>query len=319
MYTILLFLIGFLFLFKSAELLVEGACCLAKRLKISDLAIGLTVVAFGTSLPELFVNIIASISGDADIAIGNILGSNIVNIFLILGISAIIFPLSVTKGTVWKEIPFALLAVILAGIMANDHWIGNPAFSVLTRIDGLILLAFFVIFLYYVSGIAKEIPGLREQLHPKELTMSKTLILITISLIGLWIGSRWVVEGAVYVASLLSLSQSFIGLTIIAVGTSLPEFATSIVAAYKKKSEIAVGNVVGSNIFNIFFILGISSVIRPLPFNKALNIDIGITILASFLLLLCMFTGKKHKLDRWEGVVFIVLYIGYIAFLVMRG
>jgi cation:H+ antiporter len=315
----ILLIIGFIFLIKGADFLVNGGSSIGKRLNISDLVIGLTVVAFGTSLPELFVNIFASIRGDTDIAIGNVLGSNIANICLILGLSAVIFPLAVGKGTVWKEIPLSLLAALLLGIMANDHLIDKSDTSMLTRIDGLVFLAFFIIFLYYSFGIAKQIDGIDKHLPQKECGLFKSSLMIVIGLAGLSMGGNWIVKAAVQIASRLGVSQSLIGLTIVAVGTSLPELATSVVAAYKKNAEIAVGNVIGSNIFNIFFVLGLSSIIKPLPFNLGDNMDIGMVILASLLLFLWMFTGRKRCLDRWEGIVFLILYGGYITFLVFKG
>ncbi len=315
----ILLIAGFIFLIKGADFLVEGASSIAKTLKISDLVIGLTVVAFGTSSPELFVNVIASIKGNTGIAVGNVLGSNIANVFLILGISSIIFPLTVTKGTVWKEIPLSLLAALLLGIMANDHLIDKRGFSALTRIDGLVFISFFMIFMYYSASIAHKIEGLSEHVVTKEYGLVKSSLLVIAGLFGLGIGGKWIVDGAVKSALLLGVSESLIGLTIVAVGTSLPELATSAVAAYKRNPEIAVGNVVGSNIFNIFFVLGISSIIKPLPFQLKANIDIGVTILANLLLFVCMFTGKKRLLDRWEGILFVILYVCYIGFLIIQG
>jgi len=300
-------------------LLVDGASSIAWRLNISDLVIGLTVVAFGTSTPELFVNIVASARGNTAIAIGNVLGSNICNVFLILGISAIIYPLSVSKGTVWKEIPFSLLAAIVLGLMANDRVIDGGGSSLLTRIDGLVLLAFFTIFLYYSLSIAKAIEGMDEHVPVKTLGLAKSSLLVIVGLIGLTLGGKWIVDGAVAIAKNLGMSESLVGLTVVAVGTSLPELATSAVAAYKKNVEIAVGNVVGSNIFNIFFVLGISSTIKPLPFQTKSNWDVAVVIAASLLLFLAMFTGKKHSLDRWEGIVFLFLYGGYVVFLILNG
>jgi len=313
-----LLVIGFILLIKGADLLVDGASSVGRRLNISDLVIGLTVVAFGTSSPELFVNIFASLKGNTEIAIGNILGSNIANIFLILGISAIIFPLAVGKGTVWKEIPLSLLAALLLGVMANDRMIDRSEISALTRIDGIVFLAFFIIFMYYTFGIAKRIEGIDNHIPQKQHSLLKSLLFVIAGLVGLGIGGNWIVDAAVHIASKLGVSQSLIGLTIVAVGTSLPELATSAVAAYKKNPEIAVGNIVGSNIFNIFFVLGISAIIKPLPFNPDSNIDIAAVILASLLLFLWMFTGKKRSLDRWEGVVLLILYIGYVAFLIYK-
>ena len=315
----LLFIIGFALLIKGADFLVDGASAIARRFEISDLVIGLTVVAFGTSTPELFVNIIASAKGSTDIAIGNVLGSNIANVFFILGVSSIIYPLSVTKGTVWKEIPLSLLAAIVLGFMANDHLIDNSNFSSLTRIDGLIFLCFFTIFLYYSYGIAREIDGMGQLVPAEQQTLTKSLFWVCTGLVGLTLGGKWIVDGAVAMAKNLGMSESLVGLTVVAVGTSLPELATSAVAAYRRNAEIAVGNIVGSNIFNVFFVLGISSIIKPLPFQTRNNLDIGVVILSSLLLFLFMFTGKKRSLDRWEGAVFLVLYAAYIVFLILTG
>jgi cation:H+ antiporter len=314
----ILLLIGFVFLIKGADFLVDGASSIARRFNISDLTIGLTVVAFGTSAPELFVNIVAGAKGTTDIAIGNVLGSNIANVFLILGISAIIYPLAVSKGTVWKEIPFSLLAAFVLAFLANDQLIDKQNHSVLLRSDGLILLSFFVIFLYYSINIAFEVKGIDDHAPAKAHGTSKSFGLVIVGLAGLIIGGAWIVNGAVHMALKLGLSQSTVGLTVVAIGTSLPELATSAVAAYRKNVDIAVGNVVGSNIFNIFFILGISAIIHPLPFSIANNIDIGMVILASLLLFIFMFTGKKRSLDRWEGIVSICIYVIYIIFVIYR-
>jgi cation:H+ antiporter len=314
-----LLVIGFVLLIKGADFLVEGAASIARRFHISDLVIGLTVVAFGTSSPELFVNILSSIKGNTEIAIGNVLGSNIANIFLILGVSSIIYPLTVTKGTVWKEIPFSLLAVLALGFVANDQLIDRASASAITRIDGLIFLCFFSIFVYYSFAIAKTIEGMEDHVPSKQFGMGRSLTWVILGLFGLGLGGKWIVDGAVHVALKFGMSQSLVGLTIVAIGTSLPELATSAVAAFKKNVEIAVGNVVGSNIFNVFFVLGISAVIKPLPFQTRSNIDIGVVILASVLLFVYMFTGRKHSLDRWEGVFFLTLYGAYMAVLVILG
>ena len=309
---------GFIIIIKGADFLVDGSSSLARRLKISDLVIGLTVVAFGTSTPELFVNIIASLKGNTDIAIANVLGSNIANILLILGVSSIIRPLSVTKGTVWKEIPFSLLAAIVLGLMANDRFIDKNGVSILTRIDGLVLMSFFVIFLYYSFSIAKEIDGMDNQIPSKEYGLMKSVLRVALGLAGLAFGAQWVVDGAIRLALKFGISQTLIGLTIVALGTSLPELATSTVAAYKGNADIAVGNVVGSNIFNIFFVLGVSGTINPIPFHGRNNIDIGMVIFASLLLFTFMFTGKKRSIDRWEGILSLVLYGVYLVFQITR-
>lgn len=317
--TYVLFFVGFALLIKGADLLVDGASSLARRIGVSSLVIGLTVVAFGTSAPEFIVNIFASLNGNTDIAIGNIVGSNICNILLILGISAFIYPLAVQKGTVWKEIPFSFLAVIVVALMANDVFFDNGSFSALTRIDGLILISFFVIFLYYIFGISKVKSSDAVEVTPRSYSFKKAFLMIGLGLLGLVLGGKWIVDGAVVFATSLGVSQALIGLTVVAIGTSLPELATSIVAAYKKNSDIAVGNIVGSNIFNIFWILGVSATIRQLPFSQTLMVDVLMLFIATFLLFIFMFIGKKHVLERWQGVCFILLYVAYIAYLIVRG
>lgn len=314
MLVYLLFVVGFFVLIKGADILVEGSSSLARRFNVSDLVIGLTVVAFGTSTPELFLNIIASINGNTDLAIGNVLGSNISNIFLILGISSLIYPLKVTEGTVWKEIPFSLLAVIALGVMVNGPFLDNEKQSVLARSDGLLLLLFFIIFIYYSCSIAAKIDGIEENVPTAEHSILKSCIMVILGLICLTFGSKWIVNGAIKIATSFGMSENLIGLTILAIGTSLPELATSVAAAYKKKADIAVGNIVGSNIFNILLVLGVSSVIRPLPFSASSNMDIGAVIFASLFLFMTMFTFKKHLLDRREGAVFLTLYVAYISF-----
>jgi cation:H+ antiporter len=315
MLTYILFVVGFVLLISGANLLVEGAASIAKKLSISSIVIGLTVVSFGTSAPEFIVSIFASIQGNTAIAIGNILGSNIVNILLILGVSAIIFPLATKENTVWKEIPLSLLAAILLGVMVNDTLIDGGTFSGITRIDGIVFLAFFIIFLYYTFGISK-VSGENTDLEIKEMSYMKSSLYVAGGLLGLVFGGKWIVDGAIKIAEGFNVSQSLIGLTVVAIGTSLPELATSAVAAYKKQSDIAIGNVVGSNIFNIFWILGFSSIINPLPFSKDSDIDIIMTILSSLILFLIMFIGKKHTVERWQGITMIIIYIGYVAYLV---
>ena len=314
MLVYILFIIGLIFLIKGADFLVDGASSIAGRLNISDLVIGLTVVAFGTSTPELFVNIVASIKGNTDIAIGNVVGSNIANVLLILGVSSIIYPLAVTKGTVWKEIPFSLLAAMVLFITANDQLLDGSQMSALTRIDGLVLLAFFIIFIYYTGAIATRIDGMDAHVPAKQSGWLRSSLYIILGLAGLILGGKWIVDGAVALATQFGMSESLVGLTIVAVGTSLPELATSAVAAYKRNADIAVGNVVGSNIFNIFFVLGISASIKPLPFQPGYNLDMGVVVGSSLLLFLFMFTGKKRSLDRWEGLIFLIFYGGFVAY-----
>lgn len=316
---LLLLVLGLLVLVKGADFLVDGAAAVARRLGVTDLVIGLTVVAFGTSTPELFVNIFASLRGNVEIAIGNVLGSNIANILLILGLAAMIFPLEVGKGTVWKEIPFSLLAVVVLGLLANDRLIDGETGAVLSRSDGMVLLAFFAIFLYYTYAISGEIEGSRDESGNQPMGIKRAALCIAIGLAGLVLGGKWIVDSAVWMARFFGVGESLIGLTVVAVGTSLPELATSCVAAYKRNVDIAVGNVVGSNIFNIFFVLGVSASIKPLPFAARSNIDILAVTGASLLLFLAMFTGKRRAVDRWEGAVFLLLYALYVAFLIWQA
>jgi len=316
--TYILLLVGLVFLIKGAGFLVDGASSIAKKFRVSNLVIGLTIVAFGTSAPELFVNLFASLNGTTDIAIGNIVGSNIANTLFILGIAAIIYPLKVGKGTVWKEIPLSLLAAGLLLVMANDVFIDGMSVNVLTRIDGIIFISFFAIFLYYTFGIAGAQSD-DEQPAPRVYSGLASAGLILLGLLGLVVGGQWIVNGAVAIAASLGLSDALIGLTVVAIGTSLPELATSAVAAYKKNTDIAVGNVVGSNIFNIFWILGLSAIISPLPFASVLTFDLWVAVAASTLLFVWMFLGKRHVLERWQGIVFVLLYVVYIAAIVWRG
>lgn len=316
--TYALFVLGFALLVKGADLLVEGSSSLARRLGISNLVIGLTVVAFGTSAPELFVNLFAAVNGTTDIAIGNIVGSNIVNILFILGICAVIRPLTVKSGTVWKEIPMSLLAAVLVLVMANDRVIDGAAFDTLTRIDGFVLGAFFIIFLYYTFGIARAEGNAVESAAPSR-SLPASLGMAVLGLCGLVLGGHWIVNGATAIAAIFGLSEALIGLTMVAIGTSLPELATSAVAAYKNNADIAIGNVVGSNIFNIFFILGLSAIIRPLSFAGGLNFDLWVCVGASALLFVWMFLGKRHLLERWQGFAFIASYVLYVAAIVVRG
>lgn len=316
MLTYTLFIAGFYFLIKGADWLVDGASSIAKKFKVSNIVIGLTIVSFGTSAPELIVNLFASFRGSSDLAIANIVGSNISNILLILGVASIIYPLQVKKGTVIKEIPLNLLAAFVLWLLVNDMMIDQLGFSSLTRIDGGVLLAFFIIFIYYTFGIART-EGEGEDI--KEHKTYKSILMIVAGIIGLALGGQWIVDGAIKIAARFGMSESLIGLTIVAVGTSLPELAASAVAAHKHKSDIAIGNVIGSNIFNIFWILGVSAVIRPIVFSPMLNFDIYFMAFVTVLLFLFMFVGKRNILQRWQGLSMLFIYMLYIIYLISRG
>ncbi len=318
MLTYILFVVGFVVLIKGSDLLIDGASSIAKKMNISNLVIGLTVVAFGTSTPELFVNIFASVDGNTELAIGNILGSNIANILLILGVAAVIYPVSIQKSTLYKEIPFSLLAAVVLGILANDRLLDGSETSEVTRSDGFVLIGFFIIFMYYIMGIAKA-SATDDANSVKVMSTWKSILLVIFGLAGLAVGGQWIVNGALEIAARFGVSQSLVGLTVVAIGTSLPELATSAMAAYKKNTDIAVGNAVGSNIFNIFWVLGLSAIIKPLPFQPKSNTDVIMTIISSLLLFGLLFLGKRHLLQRWQGVLFLLTYIAYIIFLVWRG
>ena len=318
MLTFLFLILGFIFLIKGASLLVDGASSIAKQLKLSNLFIGLTIVAFGTSAPELVLNIIASFQEHGDMALGNIIGSNIANVLLIGGIAAIVYPIKIQSSTIWKEIPLSLLAFIVLFAFANDQLIDKRNWSIISRIDGIVLIAFFLIFLYYTFSIAKVT---EEEDIPLE--KPKTLINVLkvfLGVIALSLGGKWIIDSSTDIAQIFGLSETLIGLTILAIGTSLPEVATSLVAALKKNSDLAIGNIVGSSIFNIFFVLGVSASIRPITFNPALNTDIAIGIIASLILYYFVFAGKEeHMVERKEGVALVTTYVLYLVFLVWRG
>lgn len=326
--SILLFIIGLLILIKGANWLVDGASSLAARFHISPMVIGLTIVAFGTSAPELVVSVTSALSGNTEIALGNIIGSNIVNILLILGISAIVYPLSVNKNTVWKEIPMSFLGAVVMTILGLQNILDGNKLSMLTLgsrdvigsltfSNGLILLSFFIIFLYYTFGIAKTTG--EEEPDIKILSHLRSILFIVLGLVALVFGSKIFVDNAVYLARSLGVSETFIGLTIVAIGTSMPEMVTSVVAAYKKRVELAIGNIVGSNIFNIFFILGITSLIKTIPLTGQNLVDILVLFLATLILFISLFVYKRHRIGRLEGVFMIACYVGYITFLILRG
>ncbi|OFX88819.1 MAG: sodium:proton exchanger [Bacteroidetes bacterium GWF2_33_16] len=316
MINILLLIIGFIVLIYGANLLVDSASSLAKRLDVPNIVIGLTIVAFGTSSPELVVNIFAAVDHNSNIAIGNVLGSNIFNVLAILGVSAFIYPLAVKSKTTWIEIPLALLSAMLVLVVANDILIDKDTESVISRIDGLILIAFFIIFLVYNFQLIKT-GKYDEEFDTKNYSIKKSILFIIIGLVFLVLGGKSIVYSATEIAKFFGISERVISLTIISIGTSLPELATSIIAARKKNVDIAIGNIVGSNIFNIFFILGTSAIIYPVTVSLSSQFDLIVNILVSLLLFIFIFTGKGRKIDRWEGIVFMVLYFAYVISLIL--
>lgn len=316
-FQLLFFIFGFVLLIYGGNFLVDGAASLAKHFKISDLVIGLTIVSFGTSAPELMVNIVASIEARGDMTIGNIIGSNIANILLILGSASLISPIRVKNSTIWKEIPFSILAVVVLFILSNDSLIDGAEDDIISRSDGLILLCFFIIFLSYIVSLSRQ--KLEEEIIPAKYGKFISFLFFMIGLLGLISGGKLVVDAGSKIARTIGISEALIGFTLIAIGTSLPELFASTIAAYKKKSDIAIGNIVGSNIFNIFWIFGISSTIRPISFSFVYNYDIVVLMISSSLLFVFMFTGKKYTIHRKEGILFLILYIFYLIYLFFRG
>lgn len=318
--NIVLLIIGFILLVKGAGVLVDGSASLAKRFGISNMVIGLTVIAFGTSAPELIVNIIASINGNSDIGMGNVVGSNIANILLILGATAIIATMKVNSSLVKKEIPFSVLASVVLFVLINSTLINGTGADGLLRTGGLVLILFFCIFLYYVFGVAKKGDNLvEENSEIKMINTGLSIFMVVGGITALFFGGKFIVNGAVEIASFLGLSEALIGLTIVAVGTSLPELAASIAAARKNQADMAIGNVIGSNIFNIFWILGLSAVINPLTFNPAMNFDIIFLIAITLILFPLIFLGKKNHFTRKEGIFLVLLYAAYLTYIIIRG
>ena len=302
-------ILGFVILIKGADFLIDGASSLAKKMSISEIAIGLTIVAFGTSAPELIVNIFASIGGHHEITFGNILGSNIFNILMVLGVAGIIANISVQRNTILKEIPFLLVATLMAFGLALWN-------SDLSLIDGITLLAFLIIFFIYVIGFLKAKPLLGSDI--KEHSYFITFLMMIFGMIGLFFGGKFVIDNAVIIARHFEVSEKFIGLTIVALGTSLPELVTSVMAIRKGRNDLAIGNVIGSNLFNILLVLGVSSLIAPIHYDITLNIDFIFLCVITIMLFITMFIGKKHKLTKIEAVFFVILYFAYLVFLFVR-
>ena len=314
MLNVVFLVVGFLCLIKGADWFVDGAAGIAARFGIPQLVIGLTIVAMGTSAPEAAVSITAAFNGSADITIGNIIGSNILNVLIILGLSAVVYPLTVEKSTLKIDIPVTIVATVLLFVLGLD---GN-----ITRIDGIIMLGIFVAYIAFLivsakkaqnqASVASENENLSDENAKTEEKPKSIAFLILITIVGLALvilGSRFVVSSASFIARKFGLSERFIGLTIVALGTSLPELFTSVVAASKKNSDIAIGNIIGSNLFNILFVVGLSSLIIPVPFSPAFKVDTMVA-LASIVAVL-LFCLPKKNLSRVAGGIFLVAYLAY--------
>ncbi len=295
--------LGFLMLVKGADWFVDGSSGIAEKFGIPQLVIGLTIVAMGTSAPEAAVSISAALKGNADITVGNIVGSNILNVLIILGLSAVITPLAVTKSTIRVDIPMVLVAsaiLILFGMMGDIGWIG-----------GLVMLLVFIAYMAYLFAQAMKNKEIAPQEEHQQLPIWKALLMTVVGLVLIVWGSNVTVDAATVLATLWGMSPRFIGLTIVALGTSLPELFTSVIAARKGNADIAIGNIVGSNIFNILFVIGISSLITPVPFQSKFIFDTLVATASTVLLWICC--AKDRKLKRWAGILFLICYAAYFA------
>lgn len=306
-------IVGFVALVKGADWLVDGASAIAKRFGISDLMIGLTVVAFGTSMPEFVVNMVSVAHGSTDLAITNILGSNIINTFVILGLTALVYPLASQKHSRNFDIPLSIIAGVMVFVMVAANSPFGESGKGIGRLGGIMLLGFFAFFLYDAFVHAKDHPEDVEE-TVKPMSIGKAIVLMLLGFIGLAVGGELIVESAVDIATRMGVSEAIIGLTIVALGTSLPELATSVIAAFKHKADIAIGNVFGSNIFNVFFVLGTSAVIHPLPAYEGIEIDAWMAAIGSIVVWLALRTNRERVLKRWAGAVLLLIYAGYLTY-----
>lgn len=314
-----LFIIGFVLLIKGADYLIEGAASFAQRFGISNFVIGMTVVAFGTSAPELVVNIMAGLAGKSDLAVGNILGSNVANILLVPGIAALLFPIVVRRSIVKIDLPMSVVAAIILALLALDFaWLNLYDENILSMFDGLVLIVLFFIFIGY-SFKSGKIDTSEEIGELSTDSLLKSGIFVIVGLLGLGIGGNWIVNGAVEIARIFGMSEALIGLTIVAIGTSLPEVAASAMAAKKHNADMAMGNVIGSNIFNILWVLGCSAIINPLEMPYRAMEDIGMVLISSLLVWVLILLPKKFTITKMKGVVCLLAYAGYLVFLVIRG
>lgn len=314
----LLIVVGFVALVKGADWLVDGASAIAKRFGISDLVIGLTVVAFGTSMPEFVVNMVSVAEGTTDLAITNILGSNIINTLVILGVTALVYPIASQKRSRDFDIPLSIIAGILVfGAVTIQMPYGESGKGI-GRIGGIMLLLLFCYFLYNTFRHAKDHPEDAEmETEIKPMSVRRAIALMLGGFVGLVVGGELIVKSAVDIAMRCGVSEAIIGLTVVALGTSLPELATSVIAAFKKNSDIALGNVIGSNIFNVFFVLGTSATICPLPAYDGIEIDAWVAAIGSIVVWLAVKTNKERKIPRWAGALLLLIYAGYLTYRLM--
>lgn len=309
---------GLVMILLGSDWLVDGASAIARRYGISEFIIGMTIVGIGTSMPELVSSLISALGGHGDMALGNVTGSNICNTLLILGVTTLISPIAFTRSNIYKDLVVAIgVSLLLVVLLYNGFGLfgGMPGIS---RLDALVLLAVFVLFM--VDSFRSSKGGAEEESAEaaKPISMGKAIVLILLGLAGLIFGGRFFVDHTVSIAERFHVSEAFISITLMAVGTSLPELATCIVAAVKGKNQLALGNVIGSNIFNVVFIIGTSAVISPFEIQSISTIDMAMVLVSVVMLWLAAFTFKRYKLDRIEGVIFLALYVGYITYLAMH-
>lgn len=312
--AIVLIIVGFIALVKGADWLVDGASSIAKQFGISDLVIGLTVVAFGTSMPEFVVNMVSVAQGSTDLAITNILGSNIINTFVILGLTALVYPIVSQKRARDFDIPMSIIAGIFVFVLVAVQFQWGETERGIGRIGGVLLLVMFCYFLYNTFRHAKDHPEDAETETVKNIPVRRAIALILAGFIGLIVGGELIVKSAVDIATRMGISEAIIGLTIVALGTSLPELATSVIAAAKHNSDIALGNVFGSNIFNVFFVLGTSAIVRPLPAYEGIEIDALMAAAGSIIVWLAVKTNRDRKIQRWAGALLLIVYGGYLTY-----
>lgn len=317
--NIVLLVVGLVLILKGADFLTDGASALARRFHISPLVIGLTIVAFGTSAPELTVSVVSAFHGSAGMAIGNVVGSNLFNTLMIVGVTSLVAPIVVTKGTLSKEIPLCILSCVVLLVCANDILLASGPVNTLGRADGLLLLCFFAIFLSYTFAIARSSEGAEEEKPvASSLSLLRCLVFIVGGLAALVLGGQWFVNASTGIARSLGVSDAVIGLTLVAMGTSLPELATSVVAALKKNPEMAVGNVIGSNLFNVFFVLGTSATLSPLPMGGIGNFDLCYLLGACVLLFFAGAYYRERTITRLEGGVLVMAYLVYTGYLIYQ-
>ncbi|MEG0014516.1 MAG: calcium/sodium antiporter [Cellulosilyticaceae bacterium] len=314
----ILILVGFILLIKGADYFVDGASSIAKTFRIPTLIIGLTIVAFGTSAPEAAVSVTSALQGQNEIAVGNIVGSNIFNLLLVVGIAAFICPLKVKKSIIVKEFPFTLLSGFVLLVLAQDIIFQGATANILTRADGIMLLVLFGIFMYYLIELALTTrTEVNEEDDIKPMPIGKSVLLSVGGVVAIILGGKMVVDSASTIALAWGMSQSLVGLTIIAIGTSLPELVTSIVAARKGESDIALGNVIGSCIFNVFFILGMSATIHPIAVSTEVFTDMTIMLIVT--IVTYIFAITKKNINKIEGIILVLTYVAYMTFIIMRN